>query len=177
MVQKNQARRLFLLLLAGFMSIEARALAAGTDSPQRTVQNFYAVHLKSHTTGLPDSKILCQLKPYLSHHLVALIERAREEQQRFMKKYPDKKPPWIEGDLFSSLFEGPTACTVAAAAVTTDRARVMVRCTYTDPAAPGKQFTWQDAVYLVKEHAAWVIDDIEYLGVSFLPLAFLVTAC
>jgi hypothetical protein len=164
MVRKHLFHKLLVLLITGFMGTEALALASGTDSPQQTVQNFYAVYLKSHAPGLPDSKKLGQLKPYLSKQLVALILHAREEQKRFIKNYPAEKPPWIEGDLFSSLFEGPTACTVAAGAITNDRARVMVRFTYNDPKTPGKPFTWQDALYLVKEHDKWVIDDIEYLG-------------
>jgi hypothetical protein len=164
MLQRMRFHQLLALLLIGLMSEEAIAVSAGTNLPQQAVQSFYAVYLKSHTTGLPDSKKLNQLKPYLSQHLVALILQAREEQQRYIKKYPDDKPPWIEGDLFSSLFEGPTACTVAAGAITSDRARVMVRFTYNDPKTPGRPFTWQDAVYLVKEHNTWVIDDIEYLG-------------
>jgi hypothetical protein len=156
--------QLLAILLIGLMSTEAIALSSGIGSPQETVQNFYSVYLKSHASGLPDSKKLHQLKPYLSQQLAALLLNAQEEQKRFIKNYPDEKPPWIEGDLFSSLFEGPTGFTLAVVAITNDRARIMVRFTYNDPETPGKPFTWQDAVYLVKEHAAWVIADIEYLG-------------
>ena len=86
---------------------------------------------------------------------------------------PTEKPPFTDGDLFSSLFEGPTAFTVgkavSAAAAPGGRLgdlQVPVDLVHTiDPAAGGGEpATWTDTVLLREENGRFVVADIAFGG-------------
>jgi hypothetical protein len=70
----------------------------------------------------------------------------------------------IDGDVFSSLFEGATSGTVDAVDVSADTATVRVKYTYSDPGTGKAIETWPDRFLLVRSDSGWLIDDIEYLG-------------
>ena len=86
---------------------------------------------------------------------------------------PGEKPPFTDGDLFSSLFEGPTAFAVgkAVSAATAPDGRlgdlqVPVDLVHTiDPAAGGGEpTTWTDTVLLREENGRFVVADIAFGG-------------
>ena len=69
----------------------------------------------------------------------------------------------MEGDVFSSLFEGGTGFAVQNCETKGEGATCTIGFTRDNP--DGKTPTrWQDRVYLVHEARGWKIDDIEYLG-------------
>lgn len=134
------------------------------DSPEATVRAFYDICIEERVTGLPTESQFEQLRPLISDHLYGLLADARMEQVAFAKENPYEKPPWIEGDLFSSLFEGPTAFTTGAVEIEGTRARVTVDFV-DDSADPEKPFRWSDDVLLVRNaDGDWVIDDVVYRG-------------
>jgi hypothetical protein len=132
--------------------------------PESVVDQFYAAWFESRPDGLPDATAMQRLSPFLSPHLRELFVHAEAAQSAFMEQQPDEKPPLIEGNLFSSLFEGPHEYKVAGMEEHDGNARVMVDFTYADPQHPDQKVQWQDAVLLVRDGDAWRIDDIEYLG-------------
>ena len=67
----------------------------------------------------------------------------------------------VEGDLFTSLFEGASAFTVLSCDSRTGSC--LVELSYLDPESKAPT-TWQDKVYLVKDSPGWLVDDIEFLG-------------
>ncbi len=142
----------------------APASSSGSVSPEGTAKAFYTVKLKSGIDGLPDAKQLEQVGPFFSTKLRKAIDRAIVEQKKFMQKNPDDKPPLIEGDLFSSLFEGPTSFEVGVATPGDKVARVPVHFTYVDPSDKAHPFKWSDTLVLVKENGKWLVDDAEYGG-------------
>lgn len=84
------------LLVAAFsISISAQTAAEVTD-------DFYAKLASLNVRGLPDNGQLSALSPFLSAGLVAQIKRDQKKQEASMKKRPNDKPPWVEGDLFCS---------------------------------------------------------------------------
>ncbi|MBI2992552.1 MAG: DUF3828 domain-containing protein [Gammaproteobacteria bacterium] len=151
------------LASAAVFSVVAAPVFAG-DGPEDRVKAFYAAYFSGSKSGLPTVEEMAGLSVYLSHGLVRLIEDARAEQRVFMAEHPDEKPPWIEGDLFSSLFEGPSDFAVGAADTGADKARVSIRFTYTDPADAEATVAWEDAVILRKEGGRWLIDDVLFLA-------------
>ena len=153
---------LFLLafILPGSETIFAGEKSGSTD-PADAARIFYSELRRFEVTGLPTGESWPVLAPMMSDELVAALERARAEQDDFIKKFPDEKPPWIEGDLFSSLFEGPKTFTVQAAKVTGDRAEVPVQCVRTEGGDTAK---WSDTLVLIKGEKGWVIDDVRYDG-------------
>ena len=146
--------RLFLLLLP---------LAACETTPSATtvVEQFYAATIAGRITGAPTPEQLATLAPYLSDTLQTLLAGARRQHDADVARSPDEKPAFADGDLFSSLFEGPNATEVTADSARGDRRVVSVRLTYrgADPAV-----TWVDRVVVSTEHSRPVIDDIEYGG-------------
>ena len=151
-------RRLALVLLL----VAAPRAWAQTDTPDKVAAAFYAV--LPHGGGLPDPAGTARLKPFLSERLAALLDRAVGAGRRFSARNP-KAPPLLEGDLFSSQFEGFTSYQVSGCAVAATAARCTVALTYQPSAQPGgKQVNWNDALLLTKSGAEWKVDDIAYQG-------------
>ena len=90
-----------------------------------------------------------------------LLAAAKREQGRCAKAFPGDKPPWIEGDLFSSSFEGFTSFR-AGPSRGRDRDRaVTMRLLYVS----GKdRVQWSDELVLRNEAGRWRVDDIYYRG-------------
>lgn len=134
---------------------------AERGDPASAARVFYSELRRLEVTGLPEGESWSLLSPMMSDELVAGMERARAEQADFIKKFPGEKPPWIEGDLFSSLFEGPKTFTILSAKVTGDRAEVPVSCVRTEGGDTAK---WSDTLILIKSAKGWLIDDVRYDG-------------
>jgi len=131
------------------------------EHPQQAVGEFYGDlrHLK--VDGLPDAKTWRQLKPRVSPELGTAIESAQKQQKAALKVEPDEKPPFADGDLFSSLFEGPQKYTVGQARIKEDRAEVPVLFSHSDR---GDTIRWTDTVVAIKTSHGWLVDDVIYGG-------------
>lgn len=151
---------LFLIVLAG----RGWAAEPAPETPAAAVHRFYSICREERLSGLPDARQLARLSGLLSARLAALIEAARAQQARFQREHPGEKPPFIEGDLFSSLFEGPTGFEVGAVERSGDRARASMNFSHVDTPSPGQTFRWRDDVLLVREQGQWRVDDVEYRG-------------
>jgi len=89
------------------------------------------------------------------------MDAARVRQRAYMAAHPDDKPPMIEGDLFSSLFEGVEVATPAGTEVNGDSARVAMSMRFGEGDAAVR---WKDAVLLGRDEGSWCIADVEYRG-------------
>jgi hypothetical protein len=130
-------------------------------NPETVARVFYSELRRLGVSGLPGEEDWAHLKPFCSETLGAALDLAVKEQIEFMRKNPDEKPPWIEGDLFSSLFEGPKQFVVGGAVIKGETAEVPVECTHTEG---GETVKWSDTLLLVKEGGKWLIDDVSYGG-------------
>jgi len=130
------------------------------------VAAFLAASRAAQVDGLPDEVQFARIAPYLSPTLSALVVRAQEARRNHVNAHPGDKPPLADGDLFSSLFEGPTGFEIAASDERGQHARVKVKFRYADarPGFPG--VAWQDEFLLTRTGpgADWRIDDVEYQG-------------
>jgi hypothetical protein len=140
------------VLLAFGVPVEAAAPAA-------TVEGFYRTYIAHRPAGLPDGADLERLKPYLSAHLYQLIVQANAYSREWAKKHPDDKPPFVDGDHFTSVFEGPKSFEVAHVGRRRSNAEVYVRFRG-EPGTP----EWTDVVVLKKEAGRYVIDDVRFSG-------------
>jgi hypothetical protein len=96
--------------------------------------------------------------------LIAKLQAAMAEQAAFMKKNPDEKPPFVEGDLFTSVFEGAQTHAEGSARISEDTAEVQVQFTYSES---GNTTTWKDTLILKKSaKGRWLVDDVRYGGNS-----------
>jgi hypothetical protein len=129
---------------------DAMAAAAG---------NFYAQTVEiSRGGGIPDAAGRAKLGPLLTSRLGKSLADAAAAQARFIAKNKDS-PPLIEGDIFSSLFEGPTGWKVGACGGDAKIARCSVSLTRQDPGR--KPVNWTDTLVLANE-GGWKVDDIAY---------------
>ncbi|HUQ80769.1 MAG TPA: hypothetical protein VM076_06520 [Gemmatimonadaceae bacterium] len=135
--------------------------SSSPDTATAVVERFYASTIAQKVNGAPTSAQLAALAPYLSDTLRALLDAARRRSEADAARAPDEKPAFVEGDLFSSLFEGPNAVHVIADSARGDQRVATVRMTATSANPP---VTWTDRVVLTKSAGRFVIDDIEYGG-------------
>jgi hypothetical protein len=149
----------------------AMVLTGETESPSTADRNalrqaattFCTELRRERISGLPTEKQMEALGPLMTAGLRAAIGRARELQSKQMREAPEDKPDWIEGDLFSSLFEGVTSWEVGdvftAPAV---EGQVKVRQSYTDEGQPPVH--WTDTLVFQKDGGKWLLDNIRLGG-------------
>ena len=151
---------LLALVLAG-ARLSAESPVVDHGDPSAVARIFYSELRRLGVSGLPGDSAWTKLKPFCSESLGALLDLAVKEQVEFIERHPDEKPPWIEGDLFSSLFEGPRQFSTGVAKVDGETAEVRVECSHTEG---GDTVKWSDFLILVREGGKWLIDDVRYGG-------------
>jgi hypothetical protein len=139
----------------------AEAPAAPVQPPAALAEDFYVMHRRLGNSGLPDVGAMNAYNAFLCPSLGALILDARKRQQQYIAANPDDKPPLIEGDLFSSLFEGPDTVKATDTVVNGNHARVTLAMRYESGAKATK---WNDTAVLALDDGIWCLEDVEYQG-------------
>lgn len=155
--------RLVISVLVGLLVATAGQAAPPEAGVGKAVTAFYQAYLRLKLTGVPDAKQRAQLRPLVSPALDTALAAADAAEERYAKKTRKQVPPLVEGDLFTSLFEGASRFTVAACTGDAQRASCPVDFVYQD-AKGGPETKWQDRVHVVKMAAGWRVDDVEYGG-------------
>ena len=135
--------------------------SAEMKSATTLVTDFYEMRLKLGRTGLPDENEMKAYKAFLCPSLSAAFDSARVRQKVYIDEHPDDKPPLVEGDLFSSLFEGTEVVTPSGTTVEGDTARVTLSMRFGEGDSAAR---WKDDVLLAKDQGSWCIADVEYRG-------------
>lgn len=139
------------------LSPDAEALRAATT----VVTDFYDMRQVLGRTGLPDAEEMKAYRAFLCPTLANAMDEARERQQAYAAAHPDDKPPLADGDLFSSLFEGPEVVTAAGTEVDGAGARVTLAMRLGDGDGATR---WKDKVLLSRYEDVWCIADVEFGG-------------
>ncbi len=137
---------------------------SGSSDEQRqaeVVSQFYRIHLHNNAPGLPSEEELKQFKPLLSHSLHALLTQAETAEVRYHAVAGPHAAPLLEGDLFTSLYEGATSFAVQSCDSDEARSACQVALRYQKD---GADESWNDKILLVREEQQWRIDDIEFIG-------------
>jgi hypothetical protein len=127
----------------------------------KAVNAFYNTYLTVKPLGVPAEKELTKFKPYLSASLMKLLNESAQAEEKYRRVTKGEVPPLVEGDLFTSLFEGATSFKVLSCEAATGSC--LVELSYVE-AVNGPPTKWKDKAYLVKDSRGWLITDIEYLG-------------
>ena len=148
-----------ILVLLPILALAACAPKARVE-PAVMVEAFYAHLLTYPVTGAPNAGDIPRIAPFLSESLLADLQRAARLRDSAVAQHPDEKPPFAEGDLFTSLFEGPTSFSVQA---TQDRpgTAVLVHFEHREGAS---SVEWVDTVYVVRRDTTWAVTDVAYGG-------------
>lgn len=143
--------------------LSAPPLAAQTDMASAAA-GFLGAYGSFHpSAGIPDAGGRARLAPYLSPALNKVLADGAAAEARFAAKFKNS-PPLIEGDLFSSMFEGATAWKLGTCSASGTAAHCPVSFTYAQPGHP--PVTWTDTLLLTSTAAGWRVDDIAY-GAGF----------
>ena len=133
----------------------------GMRSATRLVTDFYEMRGKLGRSGLPDENEMKAYRAFLCPGLSATMDSARVRQKLYIDEHPDDKPPLVEGDLFSSLFEGSESVVPSGTVVEGEGARVTLAMRNGEGDAATR---WKDVVVLARDQGSWCIADIEYRG-------------
>jgi hypothetical protein len=137
--------------------------AAEPDREMKEIINsFYNTYLTVRPSGVPSVKEQQKFKPYVSATLAKVLQDADRAERQYQKKTKGESPPFVEGDLFTSLFEGATKFKVLSC--DSGAGACLVEFSYIEPGEKAKPVIWKDKVFLVKETRGWLVDDIEFLG-------------
>ena len=140
----------------------AAAPASAADSPAKAAEGFYAVYSTFHPSdGIPDAAGRAKYAPFLSPFLDKLLADGNAAEIRFNKANKNS-PPLIEGDLFTSMFEGATSYKIGACKVSAAQASCVVDLVYDDK--KDTPMRWTDTITLTKTKADWRVNDILYGG-------------
>ena len=135
--------------------------ATSIDVPVKRFLHFY---FHDYHRGLPGESQLPELATFVTPELVDLFKAAMKGEDCYEKKENYEGPPYIEGDLFSSLFEGGTVATYRLVKQEEDRATVEIEWTNDSKAAGGPPFSWKDRVFLARTARGWLISDFAHDG-------------
>ncbi|MEQ8281280.1 MAG: hypothetical protein RIC04_00425 [Parvibaculum sp.] len=150
---------LLLLPLAACGDSEAERGAA------EAAAKFYDIRLSERSGGVPEGDFRTQLRPVVSSTLDSLFAQAAEAERRHAARTGNSEPPYLQGDIFSSLFEGATGYEIGKCETDEKALTATVICdvllvhdTEDEPVQ------WTDRVVLVSDNGRWMVDDIRYGG-------------
>ena len=126
------------------------------------LQNYSKLRQRG-LSGIPDQKQLTQLERFFTPSLRGLFAAAIKEQRRCIKRFPSDKPPWIEGDIFSSSFESFDQFAIEKSSIDDDSATLVINYTI-KATSKAEKISWQDALLLKKINTQWRVDDMQYRG-------------
>ncbi len=130
----------------------------------KVATGFYEAYATFHPSdGIPDAKGRAKYEPYISTRLAQLLADGNRAEAAFAKANKNS-PPLIEGDLFTSNFEGATSYKVDVCSANGSNGRCAVALAYDDRSqnAKPKPVTWTDTLYLVATPGGWRVDDVGY---------------
>jgi len=140
------------------------ACAGDAPSMENAVKGFYAAYSTFHPSdGIPDAAGRARYMPYISDRLERLLAEGAAAEDNFNKANKDS-PPLLEGDIFTSNFEGATSFAPGMCKASGRTGRCTVNLVYDDVRdnPKDKPVHWSDTVDLVETANGWRVDDIEY---------------
>jgi hypothetical protein len=141
----------------------ARRPAAPPPTPQRGAMAFYTAYMMLHPSGIPAAGPRSRLMPFITERLYTMLQDGDRAEARYAEATKHEDPPLIEGDLFTSLFEGATSFAVGDCTTTGEMtAACKVNLTYKSDGQPDTN--WTDTVELVREGRRYRVDDIAFGG-------------
>ena len=153
--------RILLALL--FCTVGVSPAFAQSPSPDRVATSFYKLYLQLKPRGIPDAVTRKEFKPYLTNSLAGQLAQAERAEVAHRKATQNLEPPLLEGDPFSSLFEGATSYKVNSCTVEGVRAYCDVDLAFVAEAG-GRPTTWTDKLALVNRVGRWWVDDVQFGG-------------
>ncbi|TPG65145.1 lipoprotein [Ewingella americana] len=149
-----------------FKDIGTRSAPCVDGGPDTVAQKFYDLRIQKGGMGMPNSSQLAEYRPYLSTGLYNELIKAQSGHKVDIAATPNEKSGARDGDVFSSLFDGPTSATVDSASTipNTDARNIPLRVTMSREKDNAAKSTWKDEVLMVREGQCWAVDDVRYMA-------------
>ncbi|MGA5655657.1 lipoprotein [Rahnella contaminans] len=151
-----------------YKDIGSRSAPCIDGGPDSVAQQFYDFRIKQGGSGIPNPGQLAAYRPYLSTALYAALLKAQSQPKVDIAASPNEKAGAGsgDGDIFSSLFDGPTSASVDSASTipNTDARNIPLRVTFTHEKDKGASTSWKDEVLMVREGKCWTVDDVRYMA-------------
>jgi hypothetical protein len=161
-------RAVTLATLACLISMTSAVLAETPSDLQQVTaaaEGFYAAYSTFHPSdGIPDASARAKLDPFISSALDALLIAGDATEKHFSAVTKNMSPPLIEGDLFTSNFEGATSYHVGACSMEASLAHCTATFGYRGGPEDSRPVNWTDTIYLQHTSAGWKVDDVAYGG-------------
>lgn len=130
-------------------------------TPSDAVVQFYTMRDAIGVQGAPTPKELAALRPFIADTLARGLAFADSVRERDKRRAPDEKPAYVEGDLFSSVFEGSTSFRVMP--TTSTSAPYVVPVEFADDRVK-PVVRWVDTAIVIVERGRLVVQDVRYGG-------------
>lgn len=151
------------LVLAALLAVAAPACAHDTTAPlARVTEGFYTAVLALDQDGIPDAKAQAKLAPYISHGLAQRLADGAAAEHRYAALTKLQAPPLLNGNIFTSSFEGATSFKLGHCERQGAQARCKIALVYSDH--DRKPRRWTDTAVLVQTEKGWRLDNIDYGG-------------
>lgn len=148
--------------------VAACATSSVTDvpvaDPETPVKRYLAFYFDDYGRGLPGKSNLPLLATFVTPELLGQFEAAIRGEECYAKKSNYEGPPYIEGDLFSSLFEGGTSATYRQISGNVDKSIFEIEWINDDKNLSPDATIWHDRVFLVRTTSGWLIADFAHDG-------------
>ncbi|SMF67070.1 hypothetical protein SAMN02745866_04292 [Alteromonadaceae bacterium Bs31] len=152
------------ILLLMLIMISANCFSKTEKSSELQCAEWFFQYIVDYKlySGLPPYGNLRKLEKCMSEDLTHGLKMAKNEQLEFINKNGHSmKPPWIEGNLFASLYEGIHRFKFGSYIVDGEYIIVPVYMEYGN----SKDLTeWIDIVVLKNGKNGWLVHDIKYCG-------------
>jgi hypothetical protein len=152
---------MILAAIAAAAALSGPPMRPELEAPFSAAQGFYDAYLGS-AGAFPGPRARARLRPYLSPRLAMLLEEADRAEARHARYSRGREPPLLEGDVFTSLFEGAGRFQVQRCRSGAARAICQVALG-SDPRAR-QPVRWNDQLVLVRSPGGWQVDDVVYGG-------------
>lgn len=160
----QNARRPWSALLVALTVVSFSAAGCANErdtTPPKLVVQFYTMRDAVGIDGAPTESQLAAIRPFIADTLAHLLTNADAQRTLESQQAPNEKPSFADGDLFSSLFEGPTSYRPQEPIGTGNRVLVPTVMA-NDREKPA--VVWTDTVVVVKVKGHWRVQDVIYGG-------------
>ena len=135
--------------------------AEPAQGPVAVAMDFLVMHRRLGSSGLPQRGDMAAYDAFLCPELAQAVRAAQVRQEQSRAEHPQDKPPYVDGDLFSSLFEGAEGFEARDTAMEADQARVAVAMSHGEGEAAQR---WKDTLVMRLDDGIWCLADVEYGG-------------
>lgn len=147
------------LLALACTPVIAQDREVDSAAAEQAARAFLRWHAQPRTQGYSAPPQALQLRQLLSAELLCLLQATDRFRDRYVRAAPDEKPPYADGDLFSSsVWEPAVKRDVESVRVRSGRASVLVW--FED----GDGVSWRDRLQLRREAGRWKVDDVDRLA-------------